>query len=87
MEVEKGRETVDAGGERKLRSITPTDVSQFIRLDQCERYLRLRLDERSGGLGFMRDVGIYPQTLPPLLTESGLRFESAGPALRSCSRR
>jgi hypothetical protein len=23
--------------------ISPTDVSQFIRLDQCERYLRLRL--------------------------------------------
>ena len=27
--------------------ISPTDVSQFIRLDQCERYLRLRLHERS----------------------------------------
>src|SRR5215207_11092683 len=23
--------------------ISPTDVSQFIRLDQCERYLRLRV--------------------------------------------
>jgi hypothetical protein len=23
--------------------ISPTDVSQFIRFDQCERYLRLRL--------------------------------------------
>ncbi len=27
--------------------ISPTDVSQFIRLDQCERYLRLRLQEQS----------------------------------------
>ena len=25
--------------------ISPTDVSQFIRLDQCERYLRLRYEE------------------------------------------
>lgn len=28
-------------------SISPTDVSQFIRLDQCRRYLRLRLHERA----------------------------------------
>jgi hypothetical protein len=35
--------------------ISPTDVSQFIRLDQCERYLRLRLHERSAGARFLYD--------------------------------
>jgi hypothetical protein len=29
------------------RRITPTDVSQFVRLEQCERFLRLRLAERA----------------------------------------
>jgi hypothetical protein len=28
--------------------LTPTDVSQFVRLDQCERFLRFRLAERAG---------------------------------------
>src|SRR3954467_11458835 len=55
--------------------ISPTDVSQFIRLDQCERYLRLRLHERSAGLRFMRDYGVVPQSIPPLLTRSGEHFE------------
>ena len=55
--------------------ISPTDVSQFIRLDQCERYLRLRLHERSAGLRFMVDYGVVPQSIPPLLTQSGTQFE------------
>src|ERR671921_793695 len=55
--------------------ISPTDVSQFIRLDQCERYLRLRLHERSAGMRFMYDYGVVPQSIPPLLTQSGARFE------------
>ncbi|MDB5060112.1 MAG: superfamily helicase, partial [Chloroflexi bacterium] len=55
--------------------ITPTDVSQFIRLEQCERYLRLRLHERSHGGRFMRDYGVVPQSIPPLLTRSGSEFE------------
>src|SRR5687768_5993341 len=55
--------------------ISPTDVSQFIRLDQCERYLRLRLHERSAGTRFMRDYGVVPQSIPPLLTRSGEHFE------------
>lgn len=57
--------------------ISPTDISTFIRLDQCNRYLRLRLHERSAGLGFMRDQGLVPQELPPLLSRSGGEFESA----------
>src|SRR5215218_1107479 len=55
--------------------ISPTDVSQFIRLDQCERYLRLRLHERSAGMRFMVDYGVVPQSIPPLLTQSGTQFE------------
>src|SRR5215213_7966635 len=55
--------------------ISPTDVSQFIRLDQCERYLRLRLHERSAGIRFMHDYGVVPQSIPPLLTQSGSLFE------------
>jgi len=57
-------------------SISPTDVSQFIRLDQCQRYLRLRLHERARGLGFMRDHGMVPQSMPPTLTQSGAEFEA-----------
>src|SRR5919107_1520574 len=57
--------------------ISPTDVSQFIRLDQCERYLRLRLHERSAGTRFMVDYGVVPQSIPPLLTQSGTLFEES----------
>src|SRR3954469_7426559 len=60
------------GGIPRLR---PTDVSQFIRLEQCERYLRLRLHERSAGRQFMVDFGVVPQSIPPLLTRSGEQFE------------
>ncbi len=62
----------NARGERR---ISPTDVSQFLRLEQCERYLRLRLHERSGHYNFLRDYGVYPQAIPPLLTRSGADFE------------
>jgi hypothetical protein len=55
--------------------ISPTDISQFIRLEQCQRYLRLRLQERADGQGFIRDYGVYPQAIPPLLTKSGAAFE------------
>ncbi len=37
----------------ELIKLSPTDLSQFIRLDQCERYLRLRLHERLRGKNFM----------------------------------
>jgi hypothetical protein len=66
--------TLPVGGERQ---ISPTDVSQFIRLEQCERYLRLRLHERSANRAFMRDYGVAPQAITPLLTRSGAAFESA----------
>ncbi len=55
--------------------ISPTDISQFIRLEQCQRYLRLRLHERAHGRGFFDEYGVHPQTIPPLLTRSGQSFE------------
>jgi len=55
--------------------LSPTDISQFIRLEQCERYLRLRLHERASGAGFLPDYGVSPQAIPPLLTRSGRTFE------------
>lgn len=58
------------------QAIAPTDVSQFVRLEQCQRYLRLRLHERTHGLGFMRDHGMTPQAMPPSLTQSGATFEA-----------
>ncbi len=57
------------------RPLSPTDISQFIRLEQCERYLRLRLHERTHGTRFLRDYDVTPQSIPPILTESGARFE------------
>lgn len=57
-------------------AISPTDVSQFIRIEQCERYLRLRLHERNVGSGFMREFGVVPQSIPPLLTQAGADFEN-----------
>ena len=57
------------------RSISPTDISQFIRLEQCERYLRLRLKERAEGRDFLLDYDVAPQSIPPILTRSGQTFE------------
>ena len=57
-------------------SISPTDISQFIRLEQCERYLKLRLQMRSGDTRFLREAGVVPQSIPPLLTRSGAAFET-----------
>jgi predicted RecB family nuclease len=54
--------------------VTPTDVSQFVRLEQCERFLRLRLSERAG-LPFMEQFGVTPQRITPLLSLSGQTFE------------
>ncbi len=44
---------------RPLR-LTPTDVSQFVRLEQCERYLCFRLAERAGQK-FMGEYDVIPQ--------------------------
>jgi hypothetical protein len=74
--VESGQlPVISATNGRSASSISPTDVAQFIRLDQCERYLNLRLRERAAGRGFLFDYGVVPQSLPPLLTRSGAEFE------------
>ncbi len=57
------------------RTIAPTDISQFIRLNQCQRYLRLRLHQRKSGGRFVDDYGVTYQRLPVLLTEVGSDFE------------
>src|SRR3954468_17636628 len=54
--------------------LTPTDVSQFVRLEQCQRFLRFRLAERAGQ-DFMHTYGVVPQRISPLLTLSGRSFE------------
>ena len=54
--------------------ISPTDVSQFVRLEQCERYLRFRLGERAGQK-LMEEYDVIPQRITPLLSLSGSTFE------------
>ncbi len=58
-----------------LHKLSPTDISQFIRLEQCKRYLRLHLLQREQGLSFLTEYGVSPQAIPPLLTKSGGNFE------------
>ncbi len=55
--------------------VSPTDVSQFVRLEQCERFLRFRLAEREGQQ-FMEAYDVTRQRITPLLTLSGREFES-----------
>ncbi|MFM9105084.1 MAG: AAA domain-containing protein [Chloroflexota bacterium] len=61
--------------DRKPWKVYPTDVSQFVSLQQCERFLRLRLHEQTAGLREFRATGATPQQLPPLLADSGAVFE------------
>ncbi|HEY7035844.1 MAG TPA: PD-(D/E)XK nuclease family protein, partial [Thermomicrobiales bacterium] len=57
-------------------AVSPTDVAQFVRLDQCRRFLRLRLHELRAGSTFLRATGVAPQEAPPLLARSGVDFEA-----------
>jgi hypothetical protein len=54
--------------------LAPTDLSLFVRLEQCERFLRLRLAERAGH-PFMAECGVAVQRVAPLMSLSGRRFE------------
>ena len=54
--------------------LTPTDVTRFVRLEQCERFLRFRLAERANQK-FMEPYGVGAQRLAPLLSLSGSTFE------------
>lgn len=55
--------------------VSPTDLSQFIRLDQCQRYLRLQLHLRQADQSFLHEYDVALQTIPPILTHSGATFE------------
>jgi predicted RecB family nuclease len=57
--------------------VSPTDISQFIRLDQCQRFLRLQLHLRNHGESFLKDYNVSLQTIPQLLTRSGATFEAS----------
>ncbi|MBA3643305.1 MAG: PD-(D/E)XK nuclease family protein, partial [Chloroflexia bacterium] len=63
--------------DRGVVPISPTDVSQFIRLEQCQRFLRLHLHEGTNTSQFLRDYGVRRQEIQPLLTRSGVDFEVA----------
>lgn len=54
--------------------LTPTDVTSFVRAEQCERFLRFRLADRAGQ-DFMEPSGVAPQRITPLLSLSGRTFE------------
>src|SRR3954470_15203137 len=54
--------------------LTPTDVTSFVRAEQCERFLRFRLAERDGQ-EFMEAYGVVPQRITPLLSLAGRTFE------------
>lgn len=58
------------------RRISPTDISQYIRLEQCKRYLALRLKERSTGRSLLTQYGVTPEAMSPLLTRAGASFEN-----------
>ncbi len=79
MEIKRTGATTPANlplpAKGNLQRLSPTDISQFIRLEQCQRYLALRLQERRQGLRFVYDYGVTPQGIPPLLTRSGADFE------------
>ncbi len=55
--------------------LAPTDVASFIRFDQCQRYLRIRLHQREYGEEFLRSSGAVIQMLPPVLRGEGYSFE------------
>jgi len=50
-------------------------VSQFIRLEQCRRFLRLELHGRNVSQRFLHVYNVAPQEISPLLTRSGANFE------------
>ena len=56
--------------------LSPTDFSQYLRLDRCERYLRLRMVEREHKTGFLDDFGVSPQEPPKVLAAAGDLFEA-----------
>jgi len=60
------------GAERRL---SVTSLSQFVRLENCERYLRFRLCPKEAR-ALLKRWGLTEQPLTPLLKESGSEFET-----------
>ncbi len=61
--------------ERVMKHISPTDITQYVRFEKCERYLYFKLhgDKVEGRPIFADDV--MPEPIPPLLTLMGEIFE------------
>ncbi|MEZ4495396.1 MAG: PD-(D/E)XK nuclease family protein [Thermomicrobiales bacterium] len=59
--------------------LTATDIASWLRLSQCDRFLRFQLEyrneRRSDASGFLEELDVAPQPLPSLLTGSGVGFE------------
>ena len=56
-------------------AFSPTDITSFLRFENCERYLRLALFQRNANRDFLRDAGTAPADLTPLVKHSGYEFE------------
>ncbi|MCX6021887.1 MAG: PD-(D/E)XK nuclease family protein, partial [Chloroflexi bacterium] len=57
------------------RSLAATALTQYVRLDNCERYLHLQLHPRETAAR-MKAMGVTAQPLTPLLADAGARFET-----------
>ena len=58
------------------RHLSPTDISQYVRLDRCERFLRLHLHDRTRQGKFLHDFGVVREGIPPIMGLSGGLFET-----------
>ena len=58
------------------RSISPTDIGAFGRLEGCERFLRLRLHTANFDANWLERAKLRKQAIPPLLTFAGADFEA-----------
>ncbi len=60
--------------------LTATDIASWLRLGQCDRFLRFHLEYRNerkvDGAGFMDELDVAPQPLPTLRSGSGAQFEA-----------
>lgn len=57
-----------------LFRLSPTSLSQFVRFDNCERFLRFRLVPEDAER-LQKKWGVTIQPLTPLLKEAGAEFE------------
>ncbi len=55
--------------------LSPTDFSQQLGRERCEKFLRLRMVERDRGAGFFSELGVRPNESPSVLARDGDAFE------------